>query len=97
MTRRLARVTTGEVWLGVEAVALGLVDGVCEDEEAALREAQQLAGLPHRRLVRMGPRRSVLQRLGVPGAGMGPPGVALDRRDRGLAPGAAGAALSHPG
>jgi len=72
---RLARVTTGEVWLGVEAVSAGLVDGICEDEEAALREIQQLAGLPHRRLVRMGPRRSVLQRLGVPGAGMGPPGV----------------------
>ena len=35
----------------------------------------QLAGLPHRRIVRMGPRRTVLQRLGVPGAGMGPPGV----------------------
>jgi protease-4 len=72
---QLARVTTGEVWLGTEAVTLGLVDRVCEDEEEALREAQRLAGLPHRRIVRMGPRRTVLQRLGVPGAGMGPPGV----------------------
>jgi protease-4 len=72
---QLARVTTGEVWLGTEAVTLGLVDRVCEDEDGALREVQRLAGLPHRRIVRMGPRRSVLQRLGVPGAGMGPPGV----------------------
>ena len=72
---QLARVTTGEVWLGAEAVALGLVDGVCDDEDAALREVQQLAGLPHRRVIRMSPRRTVLQRLGVPGAGMGPPGV----------------------
>jgi protease-4 len=72
---RLARVTTGEVWLGTEAVDLGLVDAICEDEETALREDQRLAGLPHRRVIRMGPRRTVLQRLGVPGAGMGPPGV----------------------
>jgi protease-4 len=72
---QLARVTSGEVWLGTEAVTLGLVDRVCEDEEEALREAQRLAGLPHRRIIRMGPRRTVLQRLGVPGAGMGPPGV----------------------
>jgi protease-4 len=72
---QLARVTTGEVWLGAEAVGLGLVDAVCDDEEGALREAQRLAGLPHRRVVRMGPRRTVFQRLGVPGAGMGPPGV----------------------
>ena len=73
--RRLAAVTTGEVWLGTEAAALGLVDGVCDDEEGAVREAQRLARLPHRRVVRMGPRRTVLQRLGVPGAGMGPPGA----------------------
>jgi len=71
----LARATTGEVWLGSEALNLGLVDGLCEDEEAALGEAQQLAGLPHRRMVRLGPRRTVLQRLGMPGAGMGPPGA----------------------
>ncbi len=71
---QLARVATGEVWLGDQAVSMGLVDGLCDDEESAVREAQQLAGLPHRRLLRMGQRRSVLQRLGVPGAGMGPPG-----------------------
>ena len=71
---QLARVATGEVWLGDQAVSMGLVDGLCDDEELAVREAQQLAGLPHRRLLRMGPRRSVLQRLGMPGAGMGPPG-----------------------
>jgi protease-4 len=72
---QLARVTTGEVWLGTEALTLGLVDGICEDEEGAIREAQRLARLPHRRVVRMGLRRTVLQRLGVPGAGMGPPGA----------------------
>lgn len=69
----LARVATGEVWLADRAVELGLVDALA-DEEEALAEAQQLAGLPHRRTVRLQPRRSVLQRLGLPGAGMGPPG-----------------------
>jgi protease-4 len=70
----LARVTTGEVWLGVKAVELRLIDGVVDDEEAALEVAQDLASLPHHLTVRLGGRRSVLQRLGVPGAGMGPPG-----------------------
>jgi protease-4 len=69
----LARVATGEVWLADRALELGLLDGLA-DEEEAIREAQQLAGLPHRRLVRLQPRRSLLQRLGLPGAGMGPPG-----------------------
>jgi protease-4 len=69
----LARVTTGEVWLADRAVELGLVDALAE-EEAALAETQQLAGLPRRRVVRLQPKRSLLQRLGVPGAGMGPPG-----------------------
>jgi protease IV len=69
----LARVTTGEVWLADRAVELGLVDALAE-EEAALTETQQLAGLERRRVVRMQPRRSLLQRLGIPGAGMGPPG-----------------------
>jgi protease-4 len=69
-----ARVTTGEVWLGTQAVDLKLVDGVCDDEDAALEVAQDLAGLPHRQAMRLGPRRTLLQRLGVPGAGMGPPG-----------------------
>lgn len=71
----LARVTTGEVWLGTQALELGLVDGIAEDEEAALREAAQLAGLPHQQVVRLSPRRTALQRLGLPAAGMGPPGV----------------------
>jgi protease-4 len=69
-----ARVTTGEVWLGVQAVDLKLVDGLSEHEDAALEVAQHLAGLPHRHALRLGPRRTLLQRLGVPGAGMGPPG-----------------------
>jgi len=71
----LARVTTGEVWLGDQAVGVGLVDALCDDEEAAVREAQQLAGMPHHRVVRMGGRRTLLQRLGLPGASMGPPGA----------------------
>jgi protease IV len=70
----LARVTTGEVWLGTRALELGLIDGIADDEEVALEAAQELAGLPHRLTVRLGGRRSILQRLGVPGAGMGPPG-----------------------
>jgi protease-4 len=70
----VARVTTGEVWLGVQAVDLKLVDGLSEHEDAALEVAQDLAGLPHRHVLRLGPRRTLLQRLGVPGAGMGPPG-----------------------
>ena len=69
----LARVTTGEVWLADRALELGLVDALAE-EEAALDEAQQVAGMPRRKVVRLQPRRSPLQRLGVPGAGMGPPG-----------------------
>jgi len=69
----LARVTTGEVWLADRAVELGLVDGLAE-EDAAIEEAQRLAGLPRRKVVRLHPRRSPLQRLGIPGAGMGPPG-----------------------
>jgi protease-4 len=69
-----ARVTTGEVWLGTQALDLKLVDGLTEHEDAALEVAQDLAGLPHHHTVRLGPRRTVLQRFGVPGAGMGPPG-----------------------
>jgi protease-4 len=70
----LARVTTGEVWLGTQAVELGLIDALADDEDAALEVARDLAGLPHTLTLRMGGRRTLLQRLGVPGAGMGPPG-----------------------
>ncbi len=66
--------TTGEVWLGEQALTLGLVDALA-DEDEALAEAQRLGDLPHRRTQRMERRRPVLQRLGVPGAGMGPPGL----------------------
>lgn len=72
--RALARVCTGEVWLGTRAQELGLVDAVAEDLDAALAVAQELAGLPHRRFVRVSPRRTLLQRIGVPAAGLGPPG-----------------------
>ena len=70
----LARVSTGEVWLGEQALGLGLVDATADDLDAALEVAQELAGLPHRHMVRVAPRRTVLQRMGVPGAGIGPPG-----------------------
>ena len=70
----LARVTTGEVWLGTRAAELGLIDGLADDEDTALEAAQDLASLPHHLTVRLGGRRTLLQRLGVPGAGMGPPG-----------------------
>ena len=69
----LARVCTGEVWLGDRARELGLVDALADDEEAALAVAQELAGLPHRHTLRLAPRRGVLQRLGVPMSGMGAP------------------------
>ncbi|MBV9100567.1 MAG: signal peptide peptidase SppA [Candidatus Dormibacteraeota bacterium] len=70
----VSRVTTGEVWLGAQAVDLKLVDGLRDNEESALEVAQDLAGLPHHHMVRLGPRRTLLQRAGVPGAGLGPPG-----------------------
>ena len=72
----VTRVTTGEVWLGTQALELRLVDGLADDEEAVLEEAQELAALPHRKLIRLSPRKTLLQRVGVPGAGMGPPGRA---------------------
>lgn len=68
------RVTSGEVWLGSQAVELNLIDALSDHEEAALEVAQELAGLPHHHAMRLGPRRTLLQRFGVPGAGMGPPG-----------------------
>ena len=71
----LTRVTTGEVWLAAQALELGLVDSLVEDEDGAVEAAQDLAGLPHRHTVRVGPRRTLLQLVGVPAAGMGPPGV----------------------
>jgi ClpP class serine protease len=70
----LSRVTTGEVWLADRAVELGLVDALA-DEDEAVEEAQQLANLPRRKVLRLQTRRSLLQRLGMPGAGMGPPGA----------------------
>jgi protease IV len=69
----LARVCTGEVWLGAQARDLGLVDAVADDLDAAVAVAQQLASLPHGHTIRLSPRRSVLQRMGVPLSGMGAP------------------------
>ena len=70
----LARVTTGDVWLGTRAVELGLIDGLADDEDTALEAAQDLAALPHHLTSGSVGGASMLQRLGVPGAGMGPPG-----------------------
>lgn len=72
----LARVMTGEVWLAEAAVPIGLVDAIFDTEEEVVAEARRLAGVPDSvRTVRMGPRKTVMQHLGVPGAGMGMPGV----------------------
>src|ERR1019366_4672436 len=89
---QLARVTTGEVWLGTEAVTLGLVDRVCEDEDGAVREAQRLAGLPPEDRPRRPPPDRAPAARGAR-SGHGAAGGPLDRRDRGLAPGSAGDAL----
>lgn len=70
----LAGVTTGEVWLGTRALELGLVDGLADDQDAALRVVADMAGLDHHRSLTLSPRRTVMQRLGVPLAGLGPPG-----------------------
>lgn len=70
----LARVATGEVWLGAQALDLRLVDAIAETEDDALEIARDLAGVPHARTLKLGQRRSIMQRIGVPGAGMGPPG-----------------------
>jgi protease IV len=68
-SRQLKKVTTGEVWLAQEALTLGLVDGLAEEEEAHVA-AQELAHLPRKRIVRIQRRRNLAQRLGLPGAGM---------------------------
>ncbi|HEY6379482.1 MAG TPA: signal peptide peptidase SppA [Candidatus Dormibacteraeota bacterium] len=67
--RQLKKVTTGEVWLAEEALGLGLIDGLAEEEEAHVA-AQELAGLPRKRIVRIQRRRNLAQRLGLPGATM---------------------------
>jgi protease-4 len=69
----LARVTTGEVWLADEAVRLGLVDGVCDPEEALDAALALAGGLRREQVRRVDRRHSLAHRLGVPGAGMGPP------------------------
>ncbi len=82
---QLARVATGEVWLGDQAVSLGLVDGLCNDEEfggargpAAGRAAPPPAasdGSAEKRPAAAGGARR----------GHGAARTALDRRARGLA------------
>jgi protease-4 len=69
----IAKVTTGEVWIGEEAVGLGLVDAVCDPEEALDDALEQAGGLKRSQVRRYERRRSLAQRLGMPGAGMGPP------------------------
>ncbi len=69
----LAAVTTGEVWLAEDALALGLVDGVCDPEEAFEEGLRLAGGLDRRQVRRAGGRQTLAHRLGVPGAGMGPP------------------------
>ena len=73
--KALKRVTTGEVWLAEEAVELGLVDGVCEPHEALDAALELAGGLTRKQVRRYERRRSLAQRVGVPGAGIGPPSV----------------------
>jgi protease-4 len=53
---------TGEVWSGVGAVRLGLVD-VLGDREAALEELGRLTGVPPRKTLRLEPPRPFLERM----------------------------------
>ncbi len=74
---KMQGITTGEVWLGEEALGMGLVDQLFENEDDALGEARRLAGLPpHVRPVRMATRRTLAQRLGLPGASLRGSGAA---------------------
>src|SRR6202051_4929189 len=43
----LARVTTGEVWLGTRAAELGLIDGLADDEDNALEAGEGPGSPPH--------------------------------------------------
>lgn len=70
----LARVTTGEVWLAEEALQIGLIDELITHEDEAIALAQRLAEMPRPSVTRLAKRGTLLQRLGVPGAGLGPLG-----------------------
>jgi protease-4 len=69
------RVTTGEVWLGTEALLMGLVDELIEHEDEAIAVAQRLAGMTKPDVIRLSRRPTLAQRLGVPMAGMSPIGA----------------------
>lgn len=57
---------TGEVWSGLRAAKLGLVD-VLGDREMALEELARMSGVPSRKTVRVEPARPFLERLLSPG------------------------------
>ena len=53
---------TGEFWTGAQALKLGLVDQL-GDRELALEELARLTGVPSRKAVRVGPPRTLLDRM----------------------------------
>jgi protease IV len=53
---------TGEVWSGLQAARLGLVDAI-GDREMALEELSRITGVPSRRAVRTEPPRPFFERL----------------------------------
>jgi protease IV len=53
---------TGEVWSGLRASQLGLVDAL-GDREMALEELAKMTGVPTRKAVRIEPRRSFVERM----------------------------------
>ncbi|MGC8461490.1 MAG: signal peptide peptidase SppA [Candidatus Dormibacteria bacterium] len=64
---QLSTVTTGEVWLAEEAMGLGLLDELVDDEETAVAQARLLAKLdPSTPMIRMSARRNPMQRLLAP-------------------------------
>jgi protease IV len=58
---------TGEFWTGSQALQLGLVDALA-DREAAAEELARVTGVPSRKLVRVSPPRSLVDRILTGGA-----------------------------
>jgi protease IV len=57
---------TGEIWSGVRALNLGLVDAL-GDRETALETLSEMSHVPSRKLVRLEPPRPFMERLLAPG------------------------------
>jgi protease IV len=59
---------TGEIWSGIRALSLGLVDAI-GDREVALESLSEMTHVPARKLVRVEPARPFLERLLSSGLG----------------------------